>query len=148
MRDGCRKMNMSVILRTDPHAARQNVYDAHPDWIAVTADGQKRRHWANPDLWVTCALGPDNFEFMTKVNQEIMERFKPDGIFANRWAGSGLCYCEHCVKNFKEYSGLNLPTTTERLDKTFIKYSEWRIERLKQLWFLWDAEIRKQRVAS
>lgn len=148
MMDGCRKMNMSVILRTDPHAARQNVYDAHPDWIAVTADGQKRRHWANPDLWVTCALGPYNFEFMTKVNQEIMERFKPDGIFSNRWAGSGLCYCEHCVKNFKEYSGLNLPTTTERLDKTFIKYSEWRIERLKQLWFLWDAEIRKQRVAS
>ncbi len=32
--NGCRKMNMSVILRTDPHAARQNVYEAHPDWIA------------------------------------------------------------------------------------------------------------------
>ncbi|MBK5261505.1 MAG: hypothetical protein JJE17_02885 [Peptostreptococcaceae bacterium] len=41
-------MNMSVILRTDPHAVRQDVYDAHPDWIAVTADGEKRRHWANP----------------------------------------------------------------------------------------------------
>lgn len=45
---GCRNMNMSVILRTDPHAVRQDVYDAHPDWIAVTADGEKRRHWANP----------------------------------------------------------------------------------------------------
>ncbi|MBA4140530.1 MAG: hypothetical protein H0X70_08505, partial [Segetibacter sp.] len=39
----CRKMNMSVILRTDPHATRQEMYDAHPDYIAVTADGQKRR---------------------------------------------------------------------------------------------------------
>ena len=37
---------------------------AHPDWISVAADGQPRRHWANPELWVTCALGPYNFEFM------------------------------------------------------------------------------------
>jgi hypothetical protein len=34
----CRKMNMSIILRTDPHAARQNMYDAYPDYIAVAAD--------------------------------------------------------------------------------------------------------------
>ncbi|MEP6724333.1 MAG: alpha-amylase family protein, partial [Bacteroidota bacterium] len=148
MVEGCRKMNMSVILRTDPHAARQNVYDAHPDWIAVKADGEKYRHWANPDLWVTCALGPYNFEFMTKVNQEIMERFKPDGIFSNRWSGHGICYCQHCVQNFKAYAGLELPKGNDRFNSTFIKYSEWRVERLKELWFLWDAEIRKQRPAS
>jgi hypothetical protein len=148
MVEGCRKMNMSVILRTDPHAARQNVYDAHPDWIAVTADGQKRKHWANPELWVTCALGPYNFEFMTKVNQEIMERFKPDGIFSNRWSGHGICYCEHCKTNFKKFSGLELPGENDRFNPAFLKWSEWRIERLKELWFLWDAEIRKQRPAS
>ena len=61
------------------------------------ADGQKRRHWANPDLWVTCALGPYNFEFMPQVNTEIMERFQPEGIFSNRWAGHDICYCEHCT---------------------------------------------------
>lgn len=140
----CRKMNMSVILRTDPHAARQNMYDAHPDYIAVTADGQKRRHWANPELWVTCALGPYNFDFMTKVNQEIMERYKPDGIFSNRWHGHGVCYCEHCKKNFKVASGLDLPTVTDRLNPTYQKWVQWQTDRLKELWFLWDAEIRKQ----
>lgn len=148
MVEGCRKMNMSIILRTDPHAARQNVYDAHPDWIHVMEDGQKRRHWANPDLWVTCALGPYNFEFMTKVNKEIMQKFKPDGIFSNRWAGHGLCYCEHCVKNFKAYSGLDLPKNPNRLDPVYIKWTDWKTERLKELWFLWDAEIRKERAVS
>jgi beta-galactosidase GanA len=59
---GCRKLGMNVVARTDPHAAHQDVYDAHPDWIAVTADGKKRRHWADPTLWVTCGLGPYNFE--------------------------------------------------------------------------------------
>ena len=153
---GCRKMNMSVILRTDPHAARQDVYEAHPDWIAVGADGKQRRHWANKDLWVTCALGPYNFEFMTSVNKEIMERYQPEAIFSNRWSGHGICYCEHCLKNFRAFSGLELPklnqsglSTTmasgDMNDPSYRQYRVWRTNRLKELWFLWDAEIRKQK---
>ena len=141
----CRKMNMSIILRTDPHATRQDMYDAHPDYIAVTADGQKRRHWANPELWVTCALGPYNFEFMTAVNQEIMQRYQPDAIFSNRWHGHGVCYCEHCQKNFKAASGLDLPTSTDRLDPVYQAWTTWQTARLKDLWFLWDAQIRKEK---
>jgi len=145
---GCRKMKMSIIARTDPHATWQNVYDAHPDWIAVTADGEKRRHWAKPDLWVTCALGPYNFEFMTLVHKEIMERYEPDGIFSNRWAGSGICYCEHCRKNFKDYSGFELPKENNLSDKVQQKYTEWNTARLKELWLLWDDVIRKQKTTS
>jgi hypothetical protein len=36
---GCRKLGMNVIARTDAHACHQDVYDAHPDWIAVDAHG-------------------------------------------------------------------------------------------------------------
>jgi Hypothetical glycosyl hydrolase 6 len=39
---GCRKMNMVVVARTDPHAVHQDVYDAHPDWIAVA----RSRSWS------------------------------------------------------------------------------------------------------
>lgn len=146
--DGCKKQGMKIMLRTDPHAARQAVYDAHPDWIAVTAGGQKRRHWANPDLWVTCALGPYNFEFMTQVNREIMERFQPEGIFSNRWAGHDICYCEHCRQNFNRASGLPLPLKADKLDPAYRTYADWRMKRLRELWALWDAEIRKQRPTS
>src|SRR2546430_2051082 len=45
--EGCRKLGMEVVARTDPHATYQDVYDAHPDWIAVDAQGHPRRH---PDL--------------------------------------------------------------------------------------------------
>src|SRR5438128_2393641 len=109
---GCRKLGMNIIARVDPHAAHQDVYDAHPDWIAVEANGQPYRHWAMPTSWVTCALGPYNFEFMTSVIQEIMTVYKVDGIFANRWSGSGMCYCQHCQRNFKAFSGLDLPRPT------------------------------------
>ena len=34
---GCRALKMHVIARTDPHAARDEVRAAHPDWIAAAA---------------------------------------------------------------------------------------------------------------
>jgi len=145
---GCRKMQMAVIARTDPHATWDNVYQAHPDWIAVDSKRQKRRHWSNPELWVTCALGPYNFEFMTEVHEEIMKLYQVDGIFSNRWAGHGICYCEHCTSSFKSLSGMDLPQTTDRRSPAYHKYTQWRVQRLKELWFLWDQTIRKVRAAS
>jgi Hypothetical glycosyl hydrolase 6/Beta-galactosidase trimerisation domain len=141
--EGCRKLGMNVIARTDPHAVHQDVYDAHPDWIAVTADGKKRKHWADPQLWVTCGLGPYNFEFMTEVTREIVRLYKVDGIFSNRWEGSGMCYCEHCRENFKKSSGLELPRTTNPQDPARRQYIVWRQARLFELWRLWDAEVKK-----
>src|SRR5256885_2195962 len=135
---GCRKLGMVVIARTDPHATYDDVRDAHPDWIAVEANGNRRRHWASPEMWVTCALGPYNFEFMTDVKKEIVSRYHVDGIFINRWDGSGMCYCEHCAKNFKKASGHDLPNTENRRE-----YILWRPQRLFDLWQLWDAEVRK-----
>ena len=84
-------------IRTRPTMTRR---PAHPDWIAVDAEGRPRRHWASPEMWVTCGLGPYNFEFMTEVKKEIMSRYRVDAIFINRWDGSGMCYCEHCRREF------------------------------------------------
>ena len=140
---GCRKLGMVVIARTDPHAAHQDVFDAHPDWIAVDAEGKKRHHPVMPELYVTCALGPYNFEFMTEVTKEIVTQYKVDGVFSNRWAGSGMCYCEHCRENFKAASGFDLPRTNNPHDPARHAHTAWRQQRLFDLWRLWDTEIRK-----
>src|SRR4051794_25201320 len=97
---GCRKLNMVVVARTHPHAAHQDICDQHPDWIAVNAEGNRIHHPVMPELYISCALGPYNFHFMTEVTKEIVSLYKVDGIFSNRWSGSGMCYCEHCRTNF------------------------------------------------
>jgi hypothetical protein len=140
---GCRKLGMVVIARTDPHATYDDVAAAHPDWIAVDANGNKRRHWASPEMWVTCGLGPYNFEFMTEVKKEIMSRYRVDGIFINRWDGSGPCFCEHCRKNFKEASGFELPRTNNPQDPARRAYILWRQQRLFDLWQHWDRAVRE-----
>jgi Hypothetical glycosyl hydrolase 6/Beta-galactosidase trimerisation domain/TAT (twin-arginine translocation) pathway signal sequence len=140
---GCRKLGMVVIVRTDPHATYDDVQAAHPDWIAVEANGQARRHWASPEMWVTCGLGPYNFEFMTDVKKEIMSRYRVDGIFINRWDGSGMCYCEHCQKNFKAVSGHDLPRTNNPQGPARRAYILWRQQRLFDLWQTWDRAVRE-----
>jgi hypothetical protein len=140
---GCRKLGMVVIARTDPHATYDDAHEAHPEWIAVDAGGRPRRHWASPEMWVTCALGPYNFEFMTDVKKEVMSRYQVDGIFINRWDGSGMCYCAECRKNFKTATGFDLPRANNPRDPARRAHTLWRQQRLFDLWQLWDAEVRK-----
>jgi hypothetical protein len=139
---GCRRMNMNVVARTDSHACWQKVFDEHPDWIMVDATGRKVRHPSDPSYWLTCALGPYNFEFMTAVHEEIMRKYRPDGIFTNRWAGSGMCYCEHCQRNFRAFSGLDLPRGNDPQDPAKKQHIVWNQKRLFDLWRLWNEKIR------
>ena len=140
---GCRALGMNVVARTDPHAVRDDVRLAHPDWIAVDANGDPRRHWANPELWVTCALGPHHFEFMDAVHREIVSKYRVDGVFANRWAPQGGdCYCAHCRENFRAATGRDLPRPGGQGDSGRREFVEWRKARLTQLWKRWDATIR------
>jgi hypothetical protein len=140
---GCRKLGMTVLVRTDPHGTYDDTQAAHPDWIAVDASGKPRRHWASPEMWVTCAYGPYNFEFMTAVHKEIMGRYRPDGIFLNRWDGSGDCYCVHCQENFKAATGFDLPRGASMREPVRRAYHAWRQQRLASLLDVWNAEIRK-----
>ena len=139
---GCRELGMTVLVRTDPHATYDDAKAAHPDWIAVDAEGKPRRHWSSPEMWVTCAYGPYNFEFMTAVHKEIMELYRVDGLFHNRWDGNGVCYCRHCIENFKAATGFDLPHSASVQDPSRRAWFLWRQQRLMSLIDLWDSTIR------
>ena len=47
---------------------------------------------------------------MPEVLREIARNYDIDAIFANRWQGHGVCYCENCRKNFRDATGYDLPT--------------------------------------
>ncbi len=115
-------MSSRAPIRTP--AVRTSSTSIRIGWRA-SADGKPRRHWAAPELYVTCALGPYNFEFMTEVTKEIVSTYKVDGVFSNRWAGHGQCFCEHCRKNFQAFSGMDLPRTNDPRDPARRQYTLW-----------------------
>lgn len=127
---GSRDLGMHVMARVDPHAIHQDAADAHPEWIQRMADGSPRRHWSYPSVWVTCALGDYNREFMPKVVREVCERYDIDAIFANRWAGHGICYCDYCKTNFRADTGRELPLDTDPRNEDWLAWQDWRRQRL------------------
>ena len=138
---GCRKLGMVVVARVDPHAAHEDIFRAHPDWLQVDEKGEIRRHWVMPELYLTCPHGPYNRQFLTSVIREVVTMYGVDGVFANRWANHNsfeVCYCANCRASFGE-----LPRTRDPRDKRWRDYTVWYQESLFSLVRLWDAEVRK-----
>ncbi|MET3896582.1 hypothetical protein ABIB57_000506 [Devosia sp. UYZn731] len=135
---GARKLGMHVMARVDPHAIHQDAADAHPEWIAVDKAGNKRRHWAFPDVWVTCAYSDYNFKFMPEVLKEITTNYDIDAIFANRWQGHGVCYCNSCKTNFRVASGHELPMDERLENPAWLAWTAWRRNVLSRLVVEWD----------
>lgn len=136
--DGARKLGMHVMARVDPHAIHQDAADAHPEWIAVDKDGNRRRHWAFPEVWVTCAYSDYNFKFMPEVLKEITANYDIDAIFANRWQGHGVCYCESCKTSFNAASGFDLPRDSSVDNPAWLAWGAWRRTLLSRLVVEWD----------
>ena len=143
--DGARSLGMHVMARVDPHAIHQDAADAHPEWIAVDKDGNLRRHWAFPDVWVTCAYGDYNNKFMPQVVKEITRDYDIDAIFANRWQGHGVCYCESCRTRFKGATGFDLPMTSDVNDPAWRAWSGWRRDVLTRMVIAWDNDVKSIR---
>jgi hypothetical protein len=139
---GCQKLGMVVVARVDPHAAREDMRQAHPEWMRVDESGNMVRHEVMPELYRTCNHGGYNREFLTEVIREIVTLYKVDGVFANRWAntsGFDLCYCDYCRRSF----GRDIPRTRDPRDRNWRDYTVWYQESLFSLMKLWDSEIRK-----
>ncbi|MGO1077891.1 family 10 glycosylhydrolase [Inquilinus sp. CA228] len=139
---GARSLGMHVMARVDPHAIHQDAADAHPEWIAVDKEGRPRRHWAYPDVWVTCAYGDYNSTFMPEVVEEITRTYDIDAIFANRWQGHGVCYCADCRTRFKSESGHDLPLQPDANDPVWQAWAAWRRKVLTAVVAQWDDAVK------
>jgi len=142
---GARARNMHVVARVDPHAVHADVAAAHPEWISVTADGALRRHWSNPEAYVTCAWGDYNRGFMSGVIREIAHNYDIDAIFANRWAGHGVCYCAHCTTDFRAKTGFDLPRKRDPHGAVWQSWLDWSREVLTALVGHWNDVVASER---
>lgn len=143
--EGARDLGMHVMARVDPHAIHQDAADAHPEWVAVDAEGNPRRHWAFPDVWVTCAYGDYNARFMPEVVRELVRDYDIDAVFANRWQGHGVCHCESCKAKFHAATGMDLPRSTSADDPVWREWAGWRRDVLTRMVIDWDVAVKEIR---
>ena len=140
--EGARRLNMHVMARVDPHAIHDEAAEAHPEWVAIDAEGRPRRHWAYPDVWVTNAYGDYNSVFMPEVVKEIVRTYDIDAIFANRWQGHGVDYSEDSRRRFKDFSGFDLPLKADAADPAWQAWLQWRRKVLTNVIAQWDDAVK------
>ena len=146
---GCRAQGMRVVARTDPHAVRDEVRAAHPDWIAVNADGSPRRHWANKDLWVTCALGPVQLRLhgrgAPRDRVEVPAWTASSPTAGRRRAATASACTAHGTSGRRPG---RICRARMRPPRPGARFVEWRTARLTTLWKHWDATVRSANPAA
>jgi hypothetical protein len=127
---------LAVLARMDSNRAHEDFYRAHPDWFAVDAGGKP---YKSGELYVSCINSPYYEEYLPEVLREIIERSHPEGITDNSWSGldrGSICYCEHCVRRFRERTGQPLPRRHDWSDPAFREWILWSYARRLEIWDL------------
>ncbi|MCL5670954.1 MAG: hypothetical protein M1423_06630 [Acidobacteria bacterium] len=136
-----RKRSIRVVARMDPNYAYQEALEAHPEWFERNRDGSPRREQECPWLFKTCMFSTYFTEQMPAIYREMNERYNPDGFFTNGWPGTGalgVCYCPACQKIYREQTGGIPPETTDAESPVYRKYYEVYMDRIAQIWKLWN----------
>lgn len=100
-----------VISRLDFSKVSSRIAHEHPEWLFVSPTGKPQIY---NTLYSTCPCADYYQHRSLDILDEIIDRYPVDGFFFN-WFGfsekdysrvnHGVCHCNHCQKNFSEYSG-------------------------------------------
>ncbi|WP_162458454.1 alpha-amylase family protein [Pseudactinotalea terrae] len=131
---------INVVARLDMSKMMAELADQHPDW-------QYRDREGNTPLFnglrTMCPSSPYQQEQLHVVLDELLDRYRLDGIFLNwfhftEWDYAmhpyGVCHCDNCKRRFAEYSGgKDLPTERDFNDPLYREYKAFNAETMDQI---------------
>lgn len=135
--DAAREEGLAIIARMDANQAAEALLLDRPEWFCRNKDGSFIP--AASGRYYTCVNGGYYTEQLSEMIREVIERYHPDAMADNSWAGRGnfICYCNNCKEKFSQACGLALPERIDFQDPTFRIWLDWNRRRRTELyaWF-------------
>jgi hypothetical protein len=129
-----RDEGLFVVARMDSSKAYQPLYDAHPDWFAVDANG---RPYRSGEYYLSCINTPYYSQWLPDIMREIIARYRPEGFGDNIWSGverSMICHCNACKQKFHDFANADLPAGANWDDPVYRKWIDWSYQRRTEQW--------------
>ena len=142
------KHQMRLVARLDPNWGFGDALESHPEWFARDRSGRPVTHESAPELYRTCMFGSYFNEHMTAIIRELGDRYETDGFYTNGWPGTGLgdiCYCDVCRTKFRQKFAAELPEGPDRRDPNYRRWTDWRMDRVLEVWHLWQDTASEKR---
>jgi hypothetical protein len=146
-----RRRGPRVVARMDCNYAYEEALRARPEWFERNRDGSPRRHGESTWLFKTCMFSPYFTEQMPAIYREMNRLYAPDAFFTNGWPSTGnltVCHCESCQKVYREKVGGVPPETTDATSAFYRKYYAVYMDRVMEVWSLWDGVARERKADS
>ena len=145
-----KRRRIRAVARMDCNLAYEDALKAHPEWFERNQDGSPRPHGESPWLFATCMFSTYFSEQMPAIYREINQRYPIDGFFTNGWPSTGalrVCYCESCRRLFEKLGGVP-PAETDSSNPIYRTYYEAYMDRVLEIWLLWDNIAREKNPQS
>jgi hypothetical protein len=141
-----RRNNLRILARMDCNYAYQDALEAHPEWFMRHQDGSPRLELEAAYLFKTCQFSTYFTEQMPAIYREIGHLYAPDAVFTNGWPGTAaleMCYCVNCQKIYKDKIGCVPPPTTDARSDCYRKFYDVSMDRVLEMWKLWDGIVKE-----
>ena len=146
-----KKRNIRVVARMDCNYAYEEALRAHPEWFERNRDGSPRKHNESTWLYKTCMFSSYFSGQMPAIYREINRRYPVDGFFTNGWPSTGslvVCYCQSCLAVYRDKVGGTPPEQTDATNPLYRKYYDLFMDRVLEVWKLWDGVAKEKQSDS
>lgn len=141
--DAAREEGLVIIARMDSNQATGELLRDKPEWFSRDIDGNPIK--AADNRYFTCVNTGYYTQQLAGMIREIIQRYHPDGMADNSWAGQGglICYCDTCRRKFRADTGMELPVKVDFSDHAYRVWLDWNRRRRTELYH-WFNSLSKQ----
>lgn len=117
--------DIKVIARVDFRGVDKERYDQHPDWFARDEGGNPIiLNYTTPAYYTPCYNCYYRNERAVEFIEQLMVKYKVDGIWHNAVNFHNICYCDRCKSDFKKSVGREIPVKSSS-DEEREDYYRW-----------------------